>query len=199
MKTILKKEGPLVYKEKGSKFISFAFNVKNGEEVENRISEIKREFHDATHICYAYRIIEDGKEYYRYNDDGEVSGTAGLPIFNEIKAGDLYNILVIVIRYYGGVKLGKGGLVRAYGGAAKKVLNIAKKTDFFITKELIVKIPFEIIGKILNIINSRNYHISENIPLKSGVKIKLSIPEDETDDFIRILKDISLGKAELLL
>ncbi len=198
MKTILKNSGPAEYKEKGSKFISFIYLIKNKKSVKRYLEELKKEFHDATHICYAYRFYENGKEYYRYNDDGEPSGTAGLPVLNEIKSKKLFNVLVAVIRYYGGVKLGRGGLSRAFGTVARDVINMTETTEFYFTKEFLIEIPFEFIGKTLNIIKNKGYTIIENTPSETGIKLKISIPQDDSDSFIKKLIDISSGKINII-
>ena len=114
-----------LYKEKGSKFIAIAFQANSTEEVKSYLESVKKQFHDARHHCYAYRL---GSEPYeiRYNDDGEPSGTAGKPIFGQIQSFDLTNILIVVIRYFGGVKLGTGGLIQAYRTAARSALEKGK-------------------------------------------------------------------------
>ncbi len=106
-----------IYKEKGSKFISIAMPVNNQEQIKENLEKIQKEYHDARHHCYAWRLGSDYKEY-RYNDDGEPSSTAGKPIFGQIKSFNLTNILIIVVRYFGGTKLGVSGLIKAYKEAA---------------------------------------------------------------------------------
>lgn len=126
-------------KEKGSKFIGFAFPVNNEEELKNALEKIRSEHPKATHHCYAFRIGLNG-ENYRANDDGEPSGSAGLPIYNQLLANEITNVLVISVRYYGGTKLGVSGLVKAYKESAKITLEEAK----IVTKELetVVQISF---------------------------------------------------------
>jgi uncharacterized YigZ family protein len=119
-----------IYKEKGSKFIGFAFPVKTESDINKFISEIKTTHYKARHWCYAWQI-GDEKKRYRANDDGEPNNSAGQPIYGQILSFDLTNILIIVVRYYGGTKLGVGGLISAYKTAAKNVLenaNIVEKT-----------------------------------------------------------------------
>ncbi len=118
-------------KEKGSKFIGFAFPVTGEAELKQALEKVRSEHPKATHHCYAFRMGISG-ENYRANDDGEPSGSAGLPIFNQLLANDLTNILVIVVRYYGGTKLGVSGLVKAYKESAKMTLEEAD----IVTKEL---------------------------------------------------------------
>ena len=118
-------------KEKGSKFIGFAFPVNNEEELKTALEKIRSEHPKATHHCYAFRMGING-ENYRANDDGEPSGSAGLPIYNQLLANEITNVLVISVRYYGGTKLGVSGLVKAYKESAKITLEEAR----IITREL---------------------------------------------------------------
>ena len=121
----------ILLKEKGSKFIGFAFPVNNVKELKNALEKIREEHPKATHHCYAFRLGMNG-ENYRANDDGEPNGSAGLPIYNQLLANNLTNILLIVVRYYGGTKLGVSGLVKTYKESAKLTLDEAE----IITKEL---------------------------------------------------------------
>jgi uncharacterized YigZ family protein len=113
-----------IFKEKRSKFHAFAYPVENEAEIKEKIAFLKKKYHDARHHCYAY-ILGADKSAYRMNDDGEPSGTAGRPIHGQILSKDLTNVLVVVVRYFGGVKLGTGGLRVAYKLAAKEVLENA--------------------------------------------------------------------------
>lgn len=110
-----------LYKEKGSKFIAIAIPVESTDEIRLKLEQFRKQYHDARHHCYAYRLGEEPYEY-RYNDDGEPSGTAGKPILGQIHSFELTNILIVVIRYFGGVKLGTGGLIQAYKAAAKDAI-----------------------------------------------------------------------------
>ena len=121
----------MLLKEKGSKFIGFAFPVENEKEVREALAKVKEEHPKATHHCYAFRLGISG-ENYRANDDGEPSGSAGLPIYNQLLANNVTQILLIVVRYYGGTKLGVSGLVKAYKETAKLILESCE----IITKEL---------------------------------------------------------------
>ena len=113
-----------MYKSKGSKFLSFAMPVKTVEEIKEVISGFRKKFHDARHICYAYVLGSEGAEF-RANDDGEPSGTAGRPILGQIHSKGITDVLVVVVRYFGGVLLGTGGLVSAYKEAASVALEDA--------------------------------------------------------------------------
>jgi uncharacterized YigZ family protein len=110
-----------IFKDRGSKFLAFAFPVKSEDEIKNHLQFLRKEFHDARHQCYAYRLgVED--QLYRTYDDGEPSGTAGKPIYGQILSQELTNILIVVVRYFGGTLLGTTGLIHAYRTAAKECL-----------------------------------------------------------------------------
>lgn len=130
-KTIQKPVKNILMKEKGSKFIGFAFPINSEEELKRNLEKLKAEHPKATHHCYAFRLGLKG-ENYRANDDGEPSGSAGLPIYNQLLANEITNILLVVIRYYGGTKLGVSGLVKAYKETSKLTIDEAE----IITKEL---------------------------------------------------------------
>ena len=117
MKTI-KNNNNLEVIIKNSKFICYLYNVQTMDEIDNVIKRLKKDYSDATHICYAYRLETKEKSF----DDGEPSGTAGLPIMEVLKKNDLINVLAVVIRYFGGIKLGAGGLIRAYSKSVRETL-----------------------------------------------------------------------------
>ena len=119
--TILKDEMAEIV-EKKSKFIANIFYVENVEEAEAKVKEVKRKYYDAKHNCIAYRVIENGRIVEKSSDDGEPSGTAGGPMLNILQKNNLCNLVVIVTRYFGGILLGTGGLVRAYSEATQKAI-----------------------------------------------------------------------------
>ena len=120
-KTVLKSETAEVL-EKKSRFISYVYHVEDEDNIEKLIKEMRRKYHDARHVCFVWRIIKDGQVIERASDDGEPSGTAGAPMLSILKKENLCNILILVIRYFGGILLGTGGLVRAYSEATQKVI-----------------------------------------------------------------------------
>ncbi|MBT8288251.1 MAG: YigZ family protein [Flavobacteriaceae bacterium] len=130
-KTIKEQSPPVLFKDKGSKFFGYAFPVSNQDEVKHIIKNLKKEHHAARHWCYAYRLGVESL-IYRVNDDGEPKNSAGQPIYGQIKSADLTNILIVVVRYFGGTKLGVGGLINAYKTAARESISSAK----IITKTL---------------------------------------------------------------
>ncbi len=147
-----------LYKEKGSKFLSFALPVKDTEEVKSIISTYRKEFYDARHICYAY-VLGAEKNEFRANDDGEPSGTGGRPILGQIKSRELTDILVIVVRYFGGVLLGTGGLITAYKEAASDALNqaqiVEKSVDCFFT----ISFEYPFMEDVMSAIKLYNAHV----------------------------------------
>jgi uncharacterized YigZ family protein len=149
-----------LYKEKGSKFIAIAIPVNSVEEAKSHLEKIRKQFHDARHHCFAYKI---GKEHleYRYNDDGEPSGTAGRPIFGQIESFGLTNTLIVVVRYFGGVKLGTGGLVQAYRMASKNALDQARmvvKTEY---ASLTLNFPYTAMNDVMRIIKEEDLSIRD--------------------------------------
>ncbi|ALR29099.1 hypothetical protein ATE47_00405 [Chryseobacterium sp. IHB B 17019] len=175
-KTIEKPVENTLLKEKGSKFIGFAFPVNNEEELKKALEKVRSEHPKATHHCYAFRMGLNG-ENYRANDDGEPSGSAGLPIYNQLLAHEITNVLVISVRYYGGTKLGVSGLVKAYKESAKITLEEAN----IITKELETEIEIlfnfnqqNIIFTLLSKYDAKiiNFDSQEKASILAKIKIK---------------------------
>ena len=140
-KTVLKSETAEVL-EKKSRFISYVYHVEDEENIEKLIKEMRRKYHDARHVCFAWRIIKDGQVIERASDDGEPSGTAGAPMHSILKKENLCNILILVIRYFGGILLGTGGLVRAYSEATQKVIEKSKIVIMTNGVEIEVKLEY---------------------------------------------------------
>ena len=144
-----------IYKEKGSKFLSFAFPVNSADEVKEQIKIFKKVYSDARHICYAYVIGKERKEW-RANDDGEPSGTAGRPIMGQINSRELTNILVIVVRYFGGILLGTGGLTVAYKDATADALNRAEIIEKTVNCEITVHFDYTLMNNIMRVVKETN-------------------------------------------
>lgn len=150
-----------VYKEKGSKFLSFAYPVKTESEVKLLIEDNKREYFDARHHCYAY-ILGYDKSAWRINDDGEPSGTAGKPIYGQLQSFDLTNTLLIVVRYFGGIKLGVSGLINAYKTAAKDALQNSSVLEKTINEIYRLEFPYEMINDCMKIVKDFGLQIVES-------------------------------------
>ncbi len=149
-----------IYKEKGSKFLSFAYPVKTETEIKTLIEQLRKEYYDARHHCYAF-ILGYDKSAWRVNDDGEPSGTAGKPIYGQLQSHDLTNVLIVVVRYFGGIKLGVGGLVNAYKSAAKDALANADITERTINEIYRLEFPYEMINEAMKITKDFGVQILE--------------------------------------
>lgn len=157
-KTIDVEVKQVLYKEKGSKFIGYLFSVASEEDVKKYLDEVKKQYHDARHWCYAYRLGYEG-EKYRVNDDGEPSNTAGQPIYGQLLSFDVTNVLLVVVRYFGGVKLGVGGLIKAYRSCAEETLLEAIIEEKIIKKTLTINSSYEHVDKVMRLIKTYNLEI----------------------------------------
>lgn len=182
-KTIEKPIENILLKEKGSKFIGFAFPVTNEKELKSALEKIREEHPKATHHCYAFRMGLNG-ENYRANDDGEPSGSAGLPIYNQLLANEITNVLVIVVRYYGGTKLGVSGLVKTYKESAKITLEEANIITRELETEVEIRFNFNQQNTIFTLLSKfdakvLNFDANENCILTASLKLaqKESISE----------------------
>jgi len=131
-----------LYKEKGSKFLAFAYPVSTEDEIKNLLQDLRKKFFDARHHCYAYRLGPDGATW-RVNDNGEPSSTAGKPIFGQLISFGLSDVLVVVIRYFGGIKLGVSGLINAYRTAARDALEHAQTVEKQVRENITLEYTYE--------------------------------------------------------
>lgn len=141
-----------IFRDRGSKFLAFAYPVRNEDEVKRFVKALWDEYPGICHVCFGYRIGIDG-ETYRANDDGEPSGSAGLPILNQIKSKDVTNTLVAIARYYGGTKLGVSGLINAYKEGAKEALENAEIIETVLMDQAMLTFPHSSIGEVERVIN----------------------------------------------
>ena len=164
-----------VFKDKGSKFISFAYPVTEQESVKPIIDDLKKKYHDASHHCYAY-VIGYQRQEWRVNDDGEPSGTAGKPILGQINSAGLTNILIVVVRYFGGTLLGTSGLINAYKHAAADAINSAEITEMFVKDYYHIKFPYESLSQVMKIIKEENCGIAnQNFDVNCSIIIDFRI------------------------
>jgi uncharacterized YigZ family protein len=180
-------------KVKGSRFIGTAAPVADKDAALEFREEMRKEFYDATHNCYAYRIGEDGNEF-RAADDGEPAGSAGKPILFMIDKYELKDVFVNVTRYFGGTKLGVGGLVRAYSDAAEEVLKIVKKKPIYLTKTIEINCGYEEISLCKKFIDEYAIKFTEEYTDK--VRFTLDVKRSQVDDLSKKLFHQSLGKLE---
>ncbi|MCD4725225.1 MAG: YigZ family protein [Bacteroidales bacterium] len=163
-----------LYKAKGSKFIAIAFPVKTEAEVKDKLQEVRKAYHDARHHCYAYRLGFD-KSSHRYNDDGEPSGTAGRPIFGQIQSKDLTNILIIVVRYFGGTKLGVSGLITAYKTAAHEAIKQARILSLTVNDVYEICFEYPLMNEVMRIVKDEQLIVIEQdfqISCKLSFKVR---------------------------
>ena len=192
--TILKKTtGEII--EKKSRFIASIYPVETREEAEEKIKEIKKQHYDARHNCSAYRVIENQRVIEKFSDDGEPSGTAGGPILNILKNNDLVNIVVIVTRYFGGILLGTGGLVRAYSDATVKAIEEAEKQEICMGKEYKVRVDYSNIESIKYYCNKNNINIIK-IQYLEDIWCNLEIENEYLPKFLKDIEERTLNILE---
>lgn len=151
-----------VYKEKGSKFLAFLYPVSDVEEVKTLVEGAKSEFFDARHVCYAYRLGREGN-LWRAVDDGEPSGTAGRPILGQLLSAEITNVLAIVVRYFGGTKLGVSGLINAYKSATTDAIANAEIIERTVDKEMLLEFHFNQTNSVMQLIRKFDAKIKEQI------------------------------------
>ncbi len=169
--------------EKKSKFIGTLFYVQKEDDAQEIIKQIKKQYHDARHNCFAYRIMTENGVVERFSDDGEPSGTAGGPMLNILSKNNLCNVLIIVTRYFGGILLGTGGLVRAYSEATTKVINTASIANETIGMELEVEIEYTQLELLKYYCKKNNINIV-NIIYENNIKCYLEVTDEELKDFL---------------
>jgi len=182
-----------VYKEKGSKFLAFAYPVTTEREVKSLLDSLRKQYYDARHHCYAY-ILGPDKAAYRINDDGEPSSTAGKPIYGQLLSHDLTNILVVVVRYFGGIKLGVPGLINAYRTAAKDAIDNAIIIEKNITEVYNLQFTYEQMNSVIKILKDNNLpQCNQNFELDCSLDFSVRQAESTRvcDEFIK-LKGVKL-------
>jgi uncharacterized YigZ family protein len=162
-----------LYKEKGSKFLAFAHPVESASEVKTLLDAYRKTYYDARHVCFAYSIGPDASET-RASDDGEPSGTAGRPIQGQIQSFGLTNVLVVVIRYFGGILLGTGGLVVAYKAAAADALQAADVLEKTVDVEFAIHFEFPFMNDVMKLVKSLDAQILEqNYDTNCGMRLRI--------------------------
>ena len=192
----IKQRSEGVFSDRGSKFLAFAFPVYTRDEIKKTLDELRKEYHGARHLCYAYRLGA-AKEIFRANDDGEPSGSAGNPILGQIRSKDLSNVLIVVVRYFGGTLLGVGGLINAYRTAAANAIQDA--TIISATEQDLIEInfPYVMMNKIMKIIRDEGMKIQVQ-DFTETCKIKASIRKSHTDQVLGILSIVEETSASRL-
>ena len=176
------KAGIGLYKEKGSKFFAFAYPISSLDSISKKLEVLRKEHHGARHHCYAYILGNEAKQF-RANDDGEPNHSAGDPILGQIRSLNLTNTLVVVVRYFGGTKLGVSGLIAAYKTASQEALNNTKKIKQFITSSIHISYPYNSTNEVMKLID----------------KFELTIIDQEFAENCSLEATILISKHSLLL
>ena len=161
-KTIEKPSDEVLFKEKNSKFFGYAFPVQSEDEVKEFLDQLKKQHYTARHWCYAYQIGTKTK-IYRANDDGEPNNNAGMPIYGQIQSFDVTNVLVVVVRSFGGVKLGVGGLVTAYRTAAQMALETVEIVEKTINAHFLIRFDYKNMNKVMRVIKEKNLNVVNQV------------------------------------
>ncbi len=177
---------------KKSRFIAHATSVESPEKALAFLESVRHS--DANHNCWAYRVEGDR---YRFFDDGEPGGTAGRPILAAIEGQGLDNVMVVVVRYFGGIKLGAGGLVRAYGGAAAECLRTARRVEILPGVVLCVHVPFESIGSVYPVLERFGAVKLSETYVEDGVDLQVELEEARRREFEASMRDATRGKAHI--
>ncbi len=156
--TIASATDEILFKEKNSKFFAYAFPIQSEDEVKSLIDPLRKKHHGAVHFCYAFQTGAD-KIQFRANDDGEPSNTAGAPIYGQIQSFGITNVLVVVVRFFGGVKLGVGGLIVAYRTAAQMALETAEIIEKTIDIHYLISFDYKNMNKVMRVIKEKNLNI----------------------------------------
>jgi len=185
-----------IFKDKGSKFLSFAYPVSNDKDIKEIVEKLKKQYFDARHHCYAYRLGAE-RLTFRANDDGEPSGTAGKPILGQIDSRGLTNVLIVVVRYFGGILLGTGGLINAYRNASADALSNASVIQKYVHAVYKLTFSYDQMNNVMKVIKDSDLEAFEqNFELTCSMKIRMKLSVEEA-----ILAKLSLMnevKTELL-
>lgn len=178
-RTITKASEEVLFKDKNSKFFGYAFPVTSEDEIKEHLEDLKKKHHAARHWCYAWQL---GKLDYQYraNDDGEPSNSAGMPIYGQIQSFEVTNLLIVVVRYFGGVKLGVGGLINAYKTTAQMSLEASKIVTRTIDAKYEISFDYPEMNKVMRVIKENNLNVTDQI-LELDCKIVISVRKKEAE------------------
>lgn len=197
-KTIENPVKDILFKEKNSKFIGFAYPIQSEDDVKIYLDELKKEHFSARHWCYAYQLGTETTRF-RANDDGEPSNSAGMPIYGQIQSFEVTNILIIVVRYFGGIKLGVGGLISAYKTAAQMTLEEATIAEKTIDKHFLITFDYKNMNKVMRIIKEKNLDIiNQKMELNCAIEIATRKKNaEQIFDIFTNLYEIEIKEKEL--
>jgi len=187
-KTITKASKEVLFKDKNSKFFGYAFPINSEDDAKSNIEILKKQHHSARHWCYAYQIGTENI-VYRANDDGEPNNSAGMPIYGQIQSFDVTNILIVVVRYFGGVKLGVGGLINAYKTAAQYALESSKIVTKTINKNYLITFDYKNMNKVMRIIKEKQLKIVDQ-KLELDCQIQISVRKKDAESIFGVFEQI---------
>jgi uncharacterized YigZ family protein len=187
-KTILIPSEETLFKEKGSKFFGYAFPVLTEDDVKERLEELRKKHHSARHFCYAYQLgIEKIK--FRANDDGEPNNSAGLPIYGQIQSFEVTNILIVSVRYFGGTKLGVGGLISAYKTSAQITLEASDILEKTINIDYKLTFNYDLMNTVMRVVKEKNLNIIAQ-KLEMDCQYTISVRKKEADSIFTIFDNL---------
>ncbi|MEH6536284.1 MAG: YigZ family protein [Psychroserpens sp.] len=180
-KTIIKPSPEVLFKDRNSKFFGYAFPVTSEDEVKTRLEELKKQHHQARHWCYAYQFGMQEKDHvFRANDDGEPSNSAGMPIYGQIQSFKVTNVLMVVVRYFGGTKLGVGGLINAYRSGAQMALEASNIVTKTVNIEFSISFDYKNMNKVMRIIKEKHLNvINQTLELSCEIIISVRLKDAE--------------------
>lgn len=185
---IIKNPTEGIFKDRGSKFISKIFPVESEDDIKAALEQVKSEYYDARHHCYSW-ILGPDKSAYRINDDGEPSGSAGKPIHGQLLSHDLTNILAVVVRYFGGTKLGIPGLINAYREATKDALNQAEILELTVDEEFWIQYEYPLMDVAMRVLKEHDLNIIET-KFELNCRVKFSVRKSKSDQIIELIDSI---------
>ena len=183
---------------KGSRFLTFAYPVGDEAIVEAILEEVRKRYHDATHHCYAYRLLTGEEVLAQASDAGEPAGSAGPPILRALESQDLINVFLVVVRYFGGTKLGIGGLIRAYGDAARAALAAAEVIEYTPKIQLRLSYPAELTSEVLRVVNRHRAEILAH-KFADQPELIIELPAAKLEAFQRELSEATAGQGRVEL
>ena len=181
-KTIDKASNEVLFKEKNSKFFGYAFPISDEDDVKNYLETLKKQHHSARHWCYAYQLGTQANTItFRANDDGEPNNSAGMPIYGQLQSFDVTNVLIVVVRYFGGVKLGVGGLISAYKTAAQMALEVSTIVEKTINVNYLISFDYKHMNKVMRIIKERQLQIvNQTLELDCQITISVRLKDSKS-------------------
>lgn len=186
-KTLAQPGPEVLFKDRGSKFYGYAFPVQNESMIKQALEQLKTSHHQARHWCYAWQLGTDTIQY-RYNDDGEPSNSAGAPIYGQIQSFELTQVLIVVVRYFGGTKLGVGGLIQAYRAAARMALEAAQIETKTIQRSLKIKFEYPKLNTVMRIIKEQDLEILDQ-QMELHCTMEIGMPRSTFERVLKLFQD----------